>query len=90
MQREAATGPVWQNLDPLRFAAATGIDVLPATIEATAPPTPDDGLIRDWPAPDLGIDTHRVYMVQWYAFALVVTVLWLWFNRPWGANDRDH
>jgi surfeit locus 1 family protein len=79
---DAATGPIWQNLDPARFAAATGLAVLPVTIEATSAPVPDDGLVRDWPAPDFGIETHRIYMVQWYVFALVAAGLWLWFNRP--------
>ncbi len=36
-RRDAATGPVWQNLDPARFAAATGLAVLPIVIEQTAP-----------------------------------------------------
>ena len=48
-----------QNLDPARFAAATGLDVLPVVVEATEAPIPDDGLVRAWPAPDFGIDTHR-------------------------------
>lgn len=82
LKPEAMTGSVWQNLDTGRFAAATGIAVLPAVIEATVAPVPDDGLVRDWPAPDFGIETHRIYMVQWYAFALLALVLWLWFNRP--------
>ena len=56
--------------------------MLPIVVEATAPPVPDDGLMRAWPAPDFGVDTHRIYMVQWYAFALLVAILWLWFNRP--------
>jgi cytochrome oxidase assembly protein ShyY1 len=47
---------------------------------------PDDGLVRAWPAPDFGIDTHRIYMVQWYAFALLATLLWLWFHRPRAAR----
>ena len=55
---------------PARFAAATGLAVLPVVVEATEPPVPDDGLVRAWPAPDFGVDTHRIYMVQWYAFAL--------------------
>ena len=63
-------GPVWQNLDPARFAAATGVAVLPVVIERRRRRCRDDGLVRDWPAPDFGIDTHRIYMVQWYAFAL--------------------
>jgi surfeit locus 1 family protein len=76
-----------QNLDPARFAAATGLAVLPAVIEATAAPVPDDGLLRDWPAPDFGIQTHRIYMVQWYAFALLAAALWFWFHRPQAARE---
>jgi hypothetical protein len=69
---EPATGPVWQNLDPARFIAATGVPVMPVMIEATAAPIGsegDDGLVRDWPAPDFGVDKHRIYSVQWYSFA---------------------
>jgi surfeit locus 1 family protein len=83
---EATTGVVWQNLDPARYGAATGLAVLPAIVEATSAPVPDDGLVRDWPAPDFGVATHRIYMVQWYAFALLAVVLWLWFNRPRSAG----
>ena len=64
-----AGGPVWQNLDPARFAAATGLAVLPIVVEQTARRRAADGLVRAWPAPDFGIDKHRIYMVQWYAFA---------------------
>jgi len=84
-----ASGPVRQNLDPARFSAATGLDVLPAVLEATEAPIADDGLVRAWPAPDFGIDTHRVYMVQWYAFALVAALLWLWFHRPRTARGSN-
>jgi surfeit locus 1 family protein len=76
---DAAPGPVWQNLDPARFAAATGRDVLPFVIEATTPPVPDDGLVRDWPPPDFGIEKHRIYMLQWYALAALAAGLWLFF-----------
>ena len=86
---DSASGPIRQNLDPARFAAATGLAVLPVVVEATAAPVPDDGLVRAWPAPDFGIDTHRIYMVQWYAFALVAFVLWLWFNRPRVRGTAD-
>ena len=89
LQPETTGGPIWQNLDPARYAAATGIAVLPVVIEATADPAHDDGLVREWPAPDFGVDTHRIYMVQWYAFALLVFVLWLWFNRPRSARGSD-
>ncbi len=77
--RAAPQGPVWQHLDPGRFAAATGIGVLPVVVEATAPTGGDEALIRDWPAPDFGIERHWIYMLQWYAFAALAIVLWLWF-----------
>jgi surfeit locus 1 family protein len=84
LKATAPVGPVWQNLDPARFAAATGVGVLPIVIEQTAAPVPDDGLVRAWPAPDFGIDKHRIYMVQWYAFATLAIALWLILNlrRP--------
>jgi len=82
LKPDAVPGTVWQNLDPARYAAATGLAVLPAVVEATVAPVPDDHLVRDWPAPDFGIETHRIYAVQWYAFALLAVVLWLRFIRP--------
>jgi cytochrome oxidase assembly protein ShyY1 len=77
----APAGPVWQNLEPAKFAAATGIAVLPAVIEQTEGA---DALARDWPAPDFGIEKHRIYMMQWYAFAAIAVVLWFVLNlrRP--------
>jgi surfeit locus 1 family protein len=76
LKSEAPTGPVWQNLDPTRFAAATGIAVLPVVVEQTPGPTLNDGLLRDWPAPDFGVEKHWIYMMQWYAFAGLAVVLW--------------
>jgi surfeit locus 1 family protein len=84
----APSGGVWQNLDPARFAAASGLPVLPIVLEQTGPlvaPTgAPDTLVRNWPAPDFGIEKHRIYMVQWYLFAATAAALWLFFNlrRP--------
>lgn len=85
-----ATGNVWQHLDPARYAAATGIAVLPVVIEATAATGPGDALKRNWPAPDLGVATHLGYMVQWYAFAALALFLWVYFTfrRGRAAPDR--
>jgi surfeit locus 1 family protein len=80
---DPAIGPVWQHLDPRRYAEATGLPVLPIVIEAIAPTAGDAALVRDWTAPDLGIERHRIYMMQWYAFAAMALGLWLWFAvRP--------
>jgi surfeit locus 1 family protein len=74
---DATKGALWQNLDPMRFAEATGLSVLPIVIDVTEAPVPDDGLTRAWPRPDFGIDTHRLYMLQWYALALLAVGVWL-------------
>jgi surfeit locus 1 family protein len=73
-------GRLWQNLDPLRFAEATGMAVLPIVIEQDAGDAPGDGLVRHWPAPDLGSDQHRSYMLQWYLFAAMALGLWIYFT----------
>jgi len=89
LKAEVPAGPVWQNLDPTRFAAATGVTVLPVVVLQTAPPVPDDGLVRDWPMPDFGVEKHRVYMLQWYAFAALALSLWVLLNRRRETPD-DH
>jgi surfeit locus 1 family protein len=73
-------GPLWQNLDPARFAEATGVAVLPIVIEQDAADDANDGLLRNWPPPDLGSDQHRSYMVQWYLFAATALGLWVFFT----------
>lgn len=87
--RSAPTGPLWEHLDPARFAKATGIDVLPIVIDATHAGS-GDGLVHDFPLPDTGIDRHLSYMVQWYTFAAMALGLWAWFTllRPRIASRR--
>ena len=78
----APVGPLWEHLDPARFARATGIAVPPIVIEVLDSPHADT-LVRDWPAPDAGIERHLGYMIQWYTFAAMAAGLWLWFTfRP--------
>lgn len=77
----ASTAPdrgVWQNLDPTRFAAVSGLAVLPVIVEQLdgAP----DGLSREWLAPDTASGKHLGYMLQWYAFAAIAAGLWAFFT----------
>lgn len=79
LQEAAVTGRVWQNLDPARFGQVSGLPVVPVVIEQTESLGPDDRLVRQWSIPDAGIEKHRIYMVQWYVFAVLAGGLWLWF-----------
>ena len=80
---EGATGAIRQNLDPVAFAAETGLALLPLTVVQTSPAT-GDGLLRHWPAPDLGLHKHYGYAFQWFALCALTLILYVWFQlvRP--------
>ena len=80
LRDEPPAGPLWQNLDISRIAAATGLDLLPIVIEQSDPVALSDGLVRDWPRPEFGVDRHLSYMLQWYSFAALAILLWLSLN----------
>ena len=87
LRQDSAAGALWQNIDIGRIAAATGLDLLPIVIEQTDAGAPGDGLVRDWPPPDLGIEGHRSYMLQWYSLAALAIVLWLALS--WRRRDEQ-
>ena len=66
-------GRVRQNLDIAAYAAETGLRFLPLVVEQHSPL--DDGLLRDWPRPDLGVEKHETYSLQWYSFAALAVAL---------------
>ena len=73
---EAGTAPagrVRQNLDIGAFAAETGLRLQPLVIEQHS--DTGDGLAREWPRPDFGIERHESYALQWYLFAGLAIVL---------------
>jgi surfeit locus 1 family protein len=75
LTHSAPSGSVWQNLDLAEYARVSGIGVAPLVLEQA--PGAADGLVRDWPPPDLGRDKNVGYMWQWYGFASLAAVLWL-------------
>ncbi len=77
--RQPPAGRLWQNLDPVRFAAATGIAVPPIVVEEMARAGDAGALVRAWPAPDFGVDKHRGYRMQWYALAALTAALCIFF-----------
>jgi cytochrome oxidase assembly protein ShyY1 len=78
-------GRVWQNASVEDFAAWSGLALAPFVLEQHS--ALEDGLARDWPAPDLGVDKHRAYALQWYSLAALCIVLFLvlGFRRDAGA-----
>lgn len=67
-----ASGSIRQNLEISAFAAQTGLELEPFVIEQHS--DTGDGLLRDWPRADLGIEKNESYALQWYSFAALVIV----------------
>jgi cytochrome oxidase assembly protein ShyY1 len=70
-------GAIVQNTGPAEVARASGLDLLPVTVEQTGPNLPGEALVRDWPAPSLDIDRHKGYAVQWYALAVMALLFFV-------------
>lgn len=77
---EGSAGAIRQNLDPVKFAAETGLPLLPLTVVQTAG-ADDGGLLRHWPAPDLGLHKHYGYAFQWFALCALILALYVWFQH---------
>jgi surfeit locus 1 family protein len=75
---ESAKGPVRQTLDIAEFAAERGLRLQPIIIEQHS--DAGDGLARDWPRPDAGIEKHQSYALQWYSLAALAVALALVFS----------
>jgi surfeit locus 1 family protein len=69
----APRGRVRQNLELDAFARETGLRLQPIVIQQYSPA--DDGLLRDWPRPDTGVEKHESYALQWYSLAALAVVL---------------
>jgi surfeit locus 1 family protein len=49
-----------------------------------------EGLLRNWPEINLGVDTHYGYAAQWFALSLLIVLLYAWFQvRPVVLSFKD-
>lgn len=71
--KPGARGTVRQNLEIGDFVAETGLALKSMVIEQHSPAS--DGLTRDWPRRDLGIEKHQSYSLQWYSLAGLAAIL---------------
>ena len=81
-------GPIRQNLDLDAFRLETGLPLLEASLLQTG--APSEGLLREWAAPNLGVDTHYGYAFQWFGLCGLVVILYVWFQMilPFRASLR--
>jgi surfeit locus 1 family protein len=77
LSTQTVVGDVWQNLSIERFAAHSGLALLPVVILAD---TPAPGLAPVREQPDAGVAKHYEYALTWFALAATVAALWLALN----------
>lgn len=75
---EGAKGRVRQRVDLKEFAAESGLTLQSFVIEQHS--SSADGLARNWPPPDAGVEKHQAYSFQWYSLAALAVVLGLVFS----------
>ena len=75
-------GAIRQNLDLDAFRAETGLPLAGLMVWQTG--AASEGLRRDWPEADSGVDKHYGYAFQWFGLCALIGVLFLWFQvvRP--------
>lgn len=71
-------GVIRQNIDLAQFQHETGLSLLPITLQQTG--AASEGLLRDWPAVNLGVEKNLGYALQWFGLSTLVVVLYLWFQ----------
>lgn len=70
-----APGAIVQNVSIEALAIASKLPLQNFIIEQTN--DLGDGLVRDWPLPSAGVDTHRAYAFQWYALSAAAFVFFI-------------
>lgn len=75
---DPTTGTIRQNLALPQFRLETGLPLLPLTLQQTGAST--EGLLRDWPVVNLGVEKNYGYATQWFGMAALFTALYLWFQ----------
>ena len=68
-------GRVRQSVDLKEFALESGLTLQAFVIEQHAGLA--DGLLREWPRPDAGIEKNQAYSLQWYSLAALAVVLFI-------------
>lgn len=71
-------GRVWANLVLERYRQSVPFPIQPIVLQQTSPV--EDGLVRDWPRPDLGIEKHKGYALQWYALCVAIFIAYVALN----------
>jgi len=71
-------GAIRQNLDLEQFSREIGRPLAGVTVLQSGPS--GEGLARDWPRVNLGVEKHYGYAFQWFALGGLIALLYGWFQ----------
>lgn len=76
---DPSVGAIRQNLDLPQFRLETGLALAThVTVVQTGPAS--EGLLRDWPVVNAGVEKHHGYAAQWFALTALIVGLFAWFQ----------
>ena len=85
----SSVGAIRQNLDLAQFQLELDLPLL-QDLSVVQMGAAREGLLREWPEINLGIDKHFGYAAQWFALAVLIVVLFAWFQlRPLFFVSKD-
>ncbi len=84
----AESGRIRQNIDIQAFSREIALPLMPISMIQTGPA--NEGLLRDWAAPNVGIDKHYGYAFQWFGLCALMVGLYVWFQiiNPWRVKRK--
>lgn len=80
-------GAIVQNLDLAEFGRSSRLPVQPFLVEQLS--ATEDGLVRDWPRPSVGVERHLGYAFQWYALVAMAAVFFVVTGFRRGKSEND-
>lgn len=67
-----------QNVDILAWARDSALPLLALSVVQTDQAS--EGLLRDWPVVNAGVEKHYGYAFQWFGLSVLVVLLYVWFQ----------
>ena len=85
----ADSGRIRQNIDVAAFSREISLPLMKVSMVQMGPA--NEGLLRDWAAPNLGLDKHYGYAFQWFGLCALVVGLYIWFQiiNPWRVRRQN-
>lgn len=89
----SAGGAIRQNLDLVQFRKESGLPLMDITLQQTD--APSEGLLREWPPINMGVEKNWGYAFQWFGMSAVIVVMYVWFQivrrvSPRSKNPSHH